>query len=98
MNPVWLWKARNEIARLLQFLKTSNSRELHLRAWEVAIRLDIPEPYVWQAIAEVAAAGTKLTTWSQSLWREITYQEWATPDFFHNRDDSGYVRLRPAEA
>jgi len=97
MDP--LDKAINEIARLLDFLKRSNSRQLHLRAWETAIRLDIPEHYVWLALVSFAVRGqVRLATWSERLRREVTFQEWSAPAFFNNSDDCSYVRLRPQTA
>jgi hypothetical protein len=97
MNP--LEKALNEIARLLDFLKTTGSRELHLRAWETAVRLEVPEHYVWLALVSFAVRGqVRLATWSERLRREVTFQEWAAPAFFNNREDCNYVRLRPHTA
>lgn len=97
MNPTG--KAFREVSRLIEFLKTTNSRELHLRAYETAIRIGVPEEFVWQALAWFTVfGGIRLTTWSQTLWREIHFQEWPAAAFFYNREDSSYVRLRPAEA
>jgi hypothetical protein len=92
-------KAYNEIYRLLKITKQGNSRELHLRAWETAVRLEVPEHHVWQALAWFSTAeGMRLATWSNWLRREVTFQEWPTSAFFNNGDDCNYVRLRPAEA
>jgi hypothetical protein len=61
-------KAFKEVSRLIEFLKRTNSRELHLRAWETAVRIGVPEEYVWHALAWFAVfGGMRLTTWSQSL-------------------------------
>jgi hypothetical protein len=90
-------KAYNEIQRLLQFMKQGNSRELHLRAWETAARLEVSEHHVQEALQRFATAeGMRLATWNNWLRREVTFQEWPTSAFFHNRDDCNYVRLRPA--
>jgi hypothetical protein len=89
-------KALNEIARQLGFLNGTNSRQLHLRACETAVRLDVPEQYVWVALAWFAVSGQiRLSTWSEWFRREITFQEWPSGAFFNNRDDCNYVRLRP---
>jgi hypothetical protein len=45
-------KAIKEIDRQLQFLSRTDSRELHLRAYETAARIGVPEPYVWQRLRE----------------------------------------------
>jgi len=88
--------AIKEIDRQLQLLTRTDSRELHLRAYETASRIGVPEPYVWQALARVAGSGQiRLATWCERLWREVTFQEWPTPAFFNNPDDRNYVRLRP---
>jgi hypothetical protein len=90
-------KAHNEIYQLLQFMKQGNARELHLRAWETAVKIGVHEQHVWQALIWLSKIeAMRLTTWNQRLWREVTFQEWPTSGFFSNRDDCGYVRLRPA--
>jgi hypothetical protein len=90
-------KAHNEISRLLQTMKQGNARELHLRAWETAARIEVPEHRVWQALIWFSKIeAMRLTTWNQRLWREVAFQEWPTSGFFSNRDDCGYIRLRPA--
>jgi hypothetical protein len=94
MHP--LDKAVNEINRLLGILKLNESTEVHLRAYEMAVRLEVPEVYVHLALAEFAFSGMRLSTWSQRLWREIRFQEWPTAAFFNNVEDNCYVRLRPA--
>jgi hypothetical protein len=92
-------KAHNEISRLLQVMKQANARELHLRAWETAVRIDVPEHHVWHALAWFSTAeAMRLATWSERLRREVTFQEWPTSAFFNNEDDSNYVRLRAAGA
>jgi hypothetical protein len=89
-------KAFNEISQRIDFLKRSNSRELHMRAFETAARIGVPEQYVWQALAWFATFGSmRLSTWSESLRREILFGEWPFPSFFNNREDCNYVRLRP---
>jgi hypothetical protein len=37
-----------------------------------------------------------MSTWRYDLWREVNWSEWRSVSFFHNRDDSNYVRLRLA--
>jgi hypothetical protein len=37
-----------------------------------------------------------LSTWRHDLWREVNWREWRSEDFFFNRDDANYVRLRLA--
>jgi len=91
-------KIFKEITRLLEFLKRSNSRELRLRAYELAVRLEVPESKVWDALAWFATFGSvRLSTWSEWFRREITFQEWPAAGFFNNSKDCNYVRLRPAE-
>jgi len=92
-------KALSEITRLLDILKRSNSRQLHLRACETAIRLEVPEHYVWLALAWFAISGqVRLSTWNARLRQEVTFQEWPSGPFFNNRDSSNYVWLRPHTA
>lgn len=90
-------KAINEVFRLLQVLDRNGSRELHLRAYETALRLHVGEPDVWEALAWFAdTQAVRLSTWSEKLRREVTFKEWPAPAFFNNPEDGCYVRLRPA--
>ena len=50
-----------------------------------------------RALMAVADSGVlSMSTWRYDLWREVNWSEWRSKDFFYNRDDSNYVRLRLA--
>lgn len=95
MNPSA--KAFIAVQKYVDFLKRTRSSELHLRAYEEAGRLGVPDKFVVEALTWFARfGGVKLTTWSNRAWREVTFQECPTEDFFYNRDDANHVRLHLA--
>jgi hypothetical protein len=68
----------------------------HLKTFEIAVLLNVPEESIRQSLITMAKWGfISLKTWSNLAWRELSYGEWATSDFFVNVDDGCYVRVKP---
>jgi hypothetical protein len=58
--------------------------------------LNVPEDLMRRTLIWLAEHGlVTLTTWSHALRREAHYWEFRSlDDFFYNRDDSNYVRVK----
>jgi hypothetical protein len=68
----------------------------HLKTSQIAARLNVPEESIRQSLITMATWGfISLRTWSNQAWREVSYSECPTPNFFFNSDDGCYVRVKP---
>ncbi len=69
----------------------------HVQAFLIAGQLNVPEACVRKFLVNLARWGLiSLRTWSNSAWREASFEEYPTMDaFFYNRDDANNVRVKP---
>jgi hypothetical protein len=76
--------------------QTLSGHPWHVQVSGVTNNLGIQEQDVREALIALNNCGViSLKTWSNSAGREISFSEWPTEDFFYNRDDAYYVRVKP---
>jgi hypothetical protein len=69
----------------------------HVQLFSFASNLGVQEQDVRDALIALNKCGViSLKTWSNSAWREISFSECPTQNFFYNRDDANYVRVKPS--
>jgi hypothetical protein len=88
-------KVHDELARLVDCARVSGP--VHVHVGEVAGRCGVtPDVVEAELLGRYRSAAITLTTWSNRAWREVNILEWqgTSFSFFHNRDDSNYVRMR----
>jgi hypothetical protein len=68
----------------------------HVQTFNFASQIGVPERYVREALVALKSVGlVTLKTWSNSAWRQVSFSECPTENFFYNRDDANYVRVKP---
>ncbi|MGB8590480.1 MAG: hypothetical protein WA755_05795 [Candidatus Acidiferrales bacterium] len=65
------------------------------RVYLLAAEFDLPEQTVRAVFESLFRLGIiSLKTWSYRNWREVSFGEWPTAEFFRNKDDSNYIRVK----
>jgi hypothetical protein len=79
----------------LRFFKRIGST-WHCQSWMIAFELGVPEETVREVLTSLGRWGfIRLSAWNYAAWREVDFREMSADNFFFNRDDCGYVRVRP---
>lgn len=89
-------KAFTKIYESVDFLH-KHGGEVHIKPYTLAGELGVSHECVREALKRFASSGfISMSTWRWEVFREVNYNEWPTTEFFYNRHDANYIRLRLA--
>jgi hypothetical protein len=89
------FKVAKFVLEQLAFFKRIGST-WHCQSWTIAFDLGVSEVTVREVLISLAHLGfVSIKAWNYAAWREVNYWEMPGDRFFFNRDDRGYVRVRP---
>ena len=81
----------------VDFLHRTGTDHICIRVYGLAGESGISPETVRESLESFAKRGVlSLSTWRNVPYREVNWREWQSEDFFYNRDDANYVRLRLA--
>jgi hypothetical protein len=85
------------IQEKVSFLREGGADEIHVRPYTLAGQLGVSQDCLYGMLAYFVDHGVlSMKTWRWDAWREVSWQEWRSAEFFHNWHDANYVRLRLA--
>jgi hypothetical protein len=92
------FKAFFAIQEKVYFLRKGGSDQIHVMPYTLAGQLGVSQECLRSVLTHFADRGIlSMRTWRWDALREVSWQEWRSEEFFYNRDDANYVRLRLAQ-